>query len=389
MVTNNIDVSDTLTNEARGTVTNIITDQNQQKNEAILVQFENQAIGEDAKKKSKYKHINKDSVPFVQSEVPFPVKGAISFNVTRRQFLLMLAWAVTIHKCQGLTLPEIVIDMSPEKGTYQPGQAYVAFSRVRELSKIHIVNYTRTQIKVSKNVGKEMERLCTNVLPQRPQHLFQQTTGHINVLHINIANIRRKMADIQDDAIFKYAHVISINETHLSQTDKLTPQVMHLTPDFTIFQKDRNNTGGGVALIVNQSLSPELITIDTPCELVAVKMSIPTEMVITSTCRPPSTQICSFTHEMLQIITLFHDIPVCVIRDINEDILLIEEMQCCTIFRKKGFKQMVMMPTHDNGTLIDHIYTNQKLQIQTDVSDCYYSDHDYILCTISKYTIFT
>ena len=97
----------------------------------------------------------------------------------------------------------------------------MAFSRVRGLSKLHIVNYTRTQIKVSKSVGKEMERLHTNVLPQRPQHLFQQITGHINVPHINIANIKRKMADIQDDDIFKYVHVISINETHLSQMTNL------------------------------------------------------------------------------------------------------------------------------------------------------------------------
>ena len=67
MVTNNIVVSDWLTNGARGTVTNIIKDQNQQKIQAILVQFENQAIGEDAKKKSKYKHINKDAVLIVQS----------------------------------------------------------------------------------------------------------------------------------------------------------------------------------------------------------------------------------------------------------------------------------------------------------------------------------
>ena len=181
-----------------------------------MVQFENQAIGEDTKKKSKYKHINKDAVPIVQSEFSFPLKNATSFIVTRRQFPLTFAWAVTIHKCQGLTLPKIVVDMSPEKGTYQPGQAYVAY-----------VNYTQTQIKVSKNVGKEMERLHTNVLPQRPQHLFQQIAGHINVLYINIANIKRKMANKQDDDIFKYTHVISINETHLSQTDKLTPQVMH------------------------------------------------------------------------------------------------------------------------------------------------------------------
>ena len=102
-------------------------------------------------------------------------------------------------------------------------------------------------------------------------------------------------------------------------------------------------------------MSPELITIDTPCGVVAVKMSIPTQMVIMSTYRPPSTQICSFTHEMSQIITLFHDMPVCVIGDFNEDILLTEETQLCTMFRNKGFKQMVMKPTCDSGTLIDHI----------------------------------
>ena len=45
--------------------------------------------------------------------------------------------------CQGLTLPEIVVDMTPAKGHYTVGQAYVAFSRVTQLDKLHIINYTR------------------------------------------------------------------------------------------------------------------------------------------------------------------------------------------------------------------------------------------------------
>ena len=49
-----------------------------------------------------------------------------SFQATRSQFSLTLAWAVTIHKCQRLTLPEIVIDMTPAKGKFKPGEAYVA-----------------------------------------------------------------------------------------------------------------------------------------------------------------------------------------------------------------------------------------------------------------------
>ena len=73
----------------------------------------------------------------------FPYTKKTSCQATRSQFPLTLAWAVTIHKCQGLTLPEVVIDMTPAEGRFKPGEAYVAFSRVRTLEKLHIINYTR------------------------------------------------------------------------------------------------------------------------------------------------------------------------------------------------------------------------------------------------------
>ena len=45
---------------------------------------------------------------------------------------------------------------------------------------------------------------------------------------------------------------------------------------------------------------------------------------------------------------------------------------------------MVNKPTHDSGTIIDHVYMSQTLNtMQTDVTDCYYSDHDCILCLIT------
>ena len=105
MITNNPDVSDGLTNGAMGSVTNIVTNEDTSNIKAILVQFDHESIRHDAKRTSKYKHINRNTVPILPLQVSFNVKGKDSFNATRTQFPLKLAWAVTIHKCQGLTLP--------------------------------------------------------------------------------------------------------------------------------------------------------------------------------------------------------------------------------------------------------------------------------------------
>ena len=54
------------------------------------------------------------------------------------------------------------------------------------------------------------------------------------------------------------------------------------------------------------------------------------------------------------------------------------------MFRSQDFKQMVSKQTHDSGTIIDHVYVSQIINtMQTDVTDCYYSDHAFILCKIT------
>jgi ATP-dependent DNA helicase PIF1 len=48
------------------------------------------------------------------------------------QYPLRLAWAVTIHKAQGKTFDEVVVDFG--RGTFAPGQAYVALSRCTSMT---------------------------------------------------------------------------------------------------------------------------------------------------------------------------------------------------------------------------------------------------------------
>ena len=60
---------------------------------------------------------------------------------TFKQVPLRLAYAVTIHKAQGLTLENVYIDF--DRGMFAHGQAYVAFSRARSLEGLEISRMPR------------------------------------------------------------------------------------------------------------------------------------------------------------------------------------------------------------------------------------------------------
>ena len=57
------------------------------------------------------------------------------------QYPLKLAWAITIHKSQGMTFDRMHFDLT--RGTFAPGQAYVAISRMRTLDGLTLSNKIR------------------------------------------------------------------------------------------------------------------------------------------------------------------------------------------------------------------------------------------------------
>ena len=168
MLTTNIDISDGLTNGAVGTVKYVITKEITKRVKVILVEFDNTDVGQEAKSNSQYKHINNKAVPIYKIQAIFPVHGKTSCQVSGMQFPLVLAWAITIHKCQGLTLPEIVVDMTPAKGHYTVGQAYVAFSRVTQL-----ISYILLITQDSKFVFHSMQKRRWRGYAKIPYHQCQ------------------------------------------------------------------------------------------------------------------------------------------------------------------------------------------------------------------------
>ena len=71
-------------------------------------------------------------------------------KISRNQIPLILAYAITTHKCQGSTLDSAYIDIGPS--IFEYGQAYVALSRVKSLDALYLHDYSRKAIRAHPKV---------------------------------------------------------------------------------------------------------------------------------------------------------------------------------------------------------------------------------------------
>ncbi len=69
----------------------------------------------------------------------------------RMQYPLKLAYGITIHKSQGMTLDKLVVDCSR---IFERGQAYVAMSRVKSLEGLYLKNFEPQKVLVDSHVAE-------------------------------------------------------------------------------------------------------------------------------------------------------------------------------------------------------------------------------------------
>ena len=79
-------------------------------------------------------------------------------TVLQRTLLpLILWWAATLHKVQGLSFDAAVLDLGEK--VFEPGMAYVALSCVRTLDGVALSSFEPQKVKANKRVHAEMARL--------------------------------------------------------------------------------------------------------------------------------------------------------------------------------------------------------------------------------------
>ena len=140
-LTANVNVTDGMTNGAECIVEKIdyrVTNSNRPS--IIWVSFPQTNIGKSHRKEYAHLYTNNEDktwTPILEITRQFKISKRHQSQVLRRQYPLRPAAAKTIHRSQGDTLNEVVVDLPSSSREHMH---YVALSRVRNSSKLHILN---------------------------------------------------------------------------------------------------------------------------------------------------------------------------------------------------------------------------------------------------------
>ncbi len=105
--------------------------------------------------------------------------GTIKARIT--QTPLRLAWAMTVHKSQGISLDSAVIDLSR---VFEYGQGYVALSRVRSLEGLYLLGHNKKAFQVHPNILEKDEDF-KNISLEAKDAFENMDTKELQKMHHN------------------------------------------------------------------------------------------------------------------------------------------------------------------------------------------------------------
>lgn len=99
---------------------------------------------------------DKTTITVVPSEWTMEEKGKVKAVI--KQLPLRLAWAITVHKSQGMSLDKAVMDLS---NVFEFGQGYVALSRIRSLKGLHLTGINAQAFQIHPTIIEQDDAFLT------------------------------------------------------------------------------------------------------------------------------------------------------------------------------------------------------------------------------------
>lgn len=107
----------------------------------------------------------------------------------------------------------LVIDVS---SAFQPGMAYVMFSRVQSLDQLYIVNSMDPEkITVDDKVIQEAQRMDKVSINRNPCNWMNPNTPGLKVGSFNTRSLRKHIEDIRADPVLMQSDILFVQETWL------------------------------------------------------------------------------------------------------------------------------------------------------------------------------
>ena len=306
--------------------------------------------------------------------------GEVAASASVIQFPIKLAAAITAHKIQGQSILKPLTVALHIESVFEPGQAYVMFSRVQALEQVFIIgNPSFQKIKPSHLALSEVRRLEEISWNKNPGNWYKTPMDCLKVASLNCRGLQTHYDDISGDYVLLQADIIHLVETSL-ENDNMEPYGIRSYRNESIIVKK----GRGITTYVKDNL------------LVNVTVESKTGM-----------QIIKISQRDIDCISVYRsqngDEDV-LLKTINEMInsekatIVTGDMNICYNARRHskfvqgmertGFTQYVSESTHISGGLIDHIYwKNQKKSWEIQEIEQYtpyYSDHDALLVVLKK-----
>ena len=381
----NLSTIDGLVNGATGTILAIEFNKMsaEKKVEAIIISFDDENVGKNQRDKhrrlsKKYEDMNGTPIYRLNHEYNLTSRRGFQQAATANleQFPIRINYASTAHKIQGQTIKagcKVVIHWNKNMHQ-QKGMSYVMLGRTQVLDDIFIVGEVDFNgIQCSTAALEESKRLLS--IFQANQNKDKDFgTENWMISYLNVRSLKGHIQDILKDNWIMSSDVMNFGETWLEESEAV---------EIDGLQASYVNSGKGKGLASYSRMA---------------LMSQPVEFKSnTFSAISISTQhfdiLSMYVSQNQNLKDLCEEIQYCIQE--NQPMVILGDMNMGEnsnnyfqkFLRSKGFKQMIVEPTFDGGSIIDHIYVNEELQkvgCSVDRKSVYYSDHDIISLFVRK-----